>query len=107
MVFGEPLLHKSHAGEVASVLTDHKLLGAGAPQSLDTDHEEFMITRYIEETSTAHGRRHNTVLYSIHKVQKQHFLSLANYNLYRKKKKLIKLATTVLNRGRPKAVKAH
>ena len=102
MVSDEPLLYRSHAGEVASVLIDQKHLVAGAPQSLDTDHKEF-IARYIEQTSTAHGRRHDTVLYSNHKVKKQHFLSLANYmyNLYRKGKELIKPATTVLSRGRP------
>ena len=84
------------------LLIDQKHLGDGAPQSLDTDHEEFIV-RYIEETSSAHGRRHDTALYSNHKVKKQHFLSLANYmyNSYRKGKKLIKSATTVLNRGRP------
>ena len=86
-------------------------LGAGAPKSLDTDDEEF-IARCIEETSTAHGRRHDTVLYSNHRVKKRHFLSLANYSLYRKGKKLIKSATTVLNISRPKnirsrAAKAH
>ena len=82
-------------------------LGAGA----NTEDEEF-IARSIEETCTAHGRRHDTVLYSHHRVKKQHFLSLANYNLHRRGKKLIKSATTVLNRGRPKninsrAAKAH
>ena len=86
-------------------------LGAGAKRSLDTEDEEF-IARSIEETCTAHGRRHDTVLYSHHRVKKRHFLSLANYNLYRRGKKLIKSATTVLNRARPKninsrAAKAH
>lgn len=86
-------------------------LGAGAKKSLDTEDEEF-IARSIEETSTAHGRRHDTVLYSHHHVKKCHFLSLANYNLHRRGKKLIKSATTVLNRSRPKninsrAAKAH
>ena len=70
-------------------------LGAGAKTSLDTEDEEFMA-RSIEETSTAHGRRHDTVLYSHHRVKKCHFLSLANYNLHRRGKKLIKSATTVL-----------
>lgn len=86
-------------------------LGAGAKKSLDTEDEEF-IARSIEETSTAHGRRHDTVLYSHHCVKKCHFLSLATYNLHRRGKKLIKSATTVLNRSRPKninprAAKAH
>ena len=86
-------------------------LGDGAKRSLDTEDEEF-IARFIEETCTAHGRRHDTVLYSHRRVKKRHFLSLANYNLYRRGRKLIKSATTVLNRARPKninsrAAKAH
>ena len=86
-------------------------LGDGAKRSLDTEDEE-LIARFIEETCTAHGRRHDTVLYSHRRVKKRHFLSLANYNLYRRGKKLIKSATTVLNRVQPKninsrAAKAH
>ena len=42
-------------------------LGAGAKRSLDIEDEEF-IARSIEETCTAHGRRHDTVLYSHHRV---------------------------------------
>lgn len=85
-------------------------LGAGT-KSLDTEDEEF-IARSIEETCTAHGRRHDTLLCSHHRVKKRHFLSLQNYNLYRRGKKLIKSATTVLNRAPPKninsrAAKAH
>ena len=78
-------------------------LGAGASKSLDTEDEEF-IAKCIEETSSAHGRRHDTVLYAGHQVKKCHFLSLANHNLFRRGKKLIKSATTVLNRARPKCV---
>ena len=63
-------------------------LGAGAKRSLDTDDEEF-IARSLEETSTAHGRRHD-------RVKKRHFLSLANYNLQCRGKRLIKSSTTVL-----------
>ena len=81
-------------------------LGAGAKRSLDTDDEEF-IARSIEETSTAHGRRHHTILYSNHRVKKRHFLSLANYNLQCRGKKLIKSSTTVLNRSRPKNINSR
>ena len=57
----------------------HKL-GAGVKRYLDTGDEEF-IARSIEETSTTHGRCHDTILYSNHWVKNRHFLSLANYNL--------------------------
>jgi hypothetical protein len=56
-------------------------LGAGASKSLDTEGEVF-IAKCIEETSSAHGRRHDTVLYAGHRVKKSHFLSLANHNLF-------------------------
>ena len=81
-------------------------LGAGASKSLDTEDEEF-IAKCIEETSSAHGRRHDTVLYAGHRVKKSHFLSLANHNLFRRGKKLIKSATTVLNRARPKCIRSR
>ena len=80
-------------------------LGAGASKSLDTD-EEF-IAKCIEETSSAHGRRHDTVLYAGHRVKKSHFVSLANHNLFHRGKKLIKSATTVLNRARPKCLRSR
>ena len=74
---------------------------SGAPQMLDSDDKEY-IKRAIEDKSTAHGRRHDSVLYTNKRVKKKDFLSIADYHLYRKGKKLIKSATTVLNRGRPR-----
>ncbi|CAH3184731.1 unnamed protein product [Porites lobata] len=84
---------------------------SGAPRLLDSDDEEY-IKRAIEDKSTAHGRRHDSVLYTNKRVKKKNFLSIANYHLYRKGKKLIKSATTVVNRGKPRnkssrAAKAH
>ena len=84
---------------------------SGAPRLLDSDDEEY-IKRAIEDKSTAHGRWHDSVLYTNKRVKKKDFLSIANYHLHRKGKKLIQSATTVLNRGRPRnkssrAAKAH
>ena len=76
---------------------------SGAPRAMDSEGEEF-IHKALEDKSTAHGRRHDAVLYVNHRVKKKDFLSIANYNLFRRGKKLIKCATTVLNRGRPKKV---
>ena len=86
-------------------------LSSGAPRLLDSEDESF-IQKAIEDKSTAHGRRHTTTLYANHRVKKKDFLTIANYNLYKRGKKLIKSATTVLNRGRPRnkasrAAKAH
>ena len=79
-------------------------LGAGPPSLLDKD-EEF-IAKAIESKSTCHGRRHETTLFTHHRVKKRHFLSLAQYSLLQRGKKLIKSATTVTNRGKPKNVRA-
>ena len=78
---------------------------------LHSDDEEY-IKRAIKDKSIAHGRRHDSVLYTNKRVKTKNFLSIANYHSYRKGKKLIKSATTVLNRGRPRnkssrAAKAH
>ena len=67
-------------------------LGAGAKPLLDSDDDNF-IAAAIENKSTAHGRRHD-----------QHLLSLADYSLHKKGKRLIKSASTVYLRGRPKRV---
>ncbi|CAH3151964.1 unnamed protein product, partial [Porites evermanni] len=77
----------------------------GAPSLLHSDEEEA-IAKAIEEKSTAHGRRHDMVLYTNHHVKKKDFLSLANYYRLKQGKKLIKSATTVLNRARPRNVRS-
>ena len=55
---------------------------------------------------------HTTTLYANHRVKKKDFLTIANYNLYKRGEKIIKSATTVLNRKCPRnkasrAAKAH
>ena len=86
-------------------------ISSGAPRALDNEDEEFIV-KTIEDKSKAYGRRHDTILYANHRVKKKKFLSIVNHNLFRRGKKLIKGATTVLNRARPrnkasKAVKLH
>ena len=61
-------------------------LGAGPPSLLDKD-EEF-IAKAIESKSTCHGRRHETTLFTHHRVKKRHVLSLAQYSLLQRGKKL-------------------
>ena len=78
-------------------------LGAGARRLLDSDDEEF-IARAVESKSTSHGRRHDVILYIGHGVKYRDLLSLANYSLYKKGKCLIRSASTVYNRGRPKRI---
>ena len=79
--------------------------GGGAPSLLDEEDDDF-IAKAIESKSTCHGRRHETTLFTHHRVKKSHFLSLANHSLSKRGKKLIKSATTVTNRGKPRNVKS-
>lgn len=78
-------------------------LGAGPKAKIDSEDEEF-IARAIEDKSTAHGRRHDMVLYTgMHRVKKSDMLSLANFRKMQQGKQLIKSATTVYNRSRPRS----
>ena len=74
---------------------------SGRPMSLDEEDEKFILN-CIESKSTAHGRRHDAVMYLHHRVKKADFLKLANYNQLARGLKPIKSATTVYSRGRPK-----
>ena len=79
-------------------------LGAGAPVLLDSEDEEF-IAKAIESKSTAHGRRHDSTLYLNHRVKFDDLLSLADYSLAKRSKKLLRSASTVyLRRAWPKNV---
>ena len=80
-------------------------LGAGPPSLLDEEDEEF-IAKAIEIKSTCHGRRHETTLFTHHRVKKRHFLSLAQHSLLKRGKELINSATTVTNRGKPRNIKS-
>ena len=73
----------------------------GPKLQLDEEDEEF-IAKAIEDKSSYHGRRHDTVLYTGQRVKKKNPLSIANYRLAQRGKKLIKSATTVYNRARPR-----
>lgn len=78
-------------------------LGAGPKPLLDYNDERF-IANAIESKSSAHGRRHDSVLYLNHRVKSRDLLSIANYNLHTRGKRLIKSARTVWLRARPKKV---
>ncbi|CAB4005466.1 RNA-directed DNA polymerase from transposon X-element [Paramuricea clavata] len=80
-------------------------LGAGAPQLLDSEDETF-IAKAISTKSTCHGRRHETTLFTNHRVKKRDFLHLTNYSLMKRGKRLIKSATTVGNQGKPKNIRS-
>ena len=96
--------------KIADVIDSKRIkrrkLGAGAPSLLDSEDEEF-IANAISSKSTCHCRRHETTLFTNHRVKKRDFLSLANYSHLSRGEKLIKSATMVTNRGKPRNVRSR
>ena len=80
-------------------------LGAGPGKQLDSSDEEF-IAKAIEDKATYHGLRHNPVMFTNRRVKKRDLLSIANYRLLQKGKKMIKSATTPWNRSRPRNMRS-
>ena len=76
-------------------------LGAGRPTEMDRDEEEFLL-KAIEEMATAHGRRHDTVMYLHHRVKAKDMLKIVNQKRVEKGKKPLRAVSTVLARGKPK-----
>ena len=82
-------------------LKRRKLPSQGPKWRPDGDDEDF-IAKAIEDKASYHGRRHDTVLYTGQRVKKKNLLTIANYRLAQHGKKLIRSATTVYNRARPR-----
>jgi hypothetical protein len=76
-------------------------LCARQERKMDSDDEKF-VAKAIEEKATYHGRRHDTVMYTNRRVKSTDLLNIANFKLLQKGKKLIKSATTVWNRSKPR-----
>ena len=74
-------------------------LGQGAHRKLDDEDESF-VARCIENETSAHGRRHDKVLYTHKRVKKVNLLGIVNYNHIQRGLPLIKSASTVYNRGK-------
>ena len=75
--------------------------GSGRSLAMDDLDEQFVLN-CIETKTTAHGRRQDQVMYTGWRVKKRDFLKLVNYHRLQRGKHLIKSATTVHNRGRPR-----
>lgn len=73
----------------------------GAPRKLDEEDEEF-LAKCVEDKATYHGRRQNLVMYTNRRVKSRDLLNIANHRLQKAGKKLIKSASTVYNRCKPK-----
>jgi hypothetical protein len=78
-----------------------KLTNQGAPRKINDEEEEF-LAKCIEDKATYHGRRHDLVMYTNRRVKSRDLLNIANYRLLKSGKKMIKSATTVYNRCKPK-----
>lgn len=58
------------------------------------EEDERMLMDCIMEKGTAHGRRHDSVIYLNHRVKKKDFLKIVNVSRKRRELPLIKSATT-------------
>ncbi len=68
----------------------------GRKRLMDEDDEQY-LAKCITEKSTAHGRRKDLVPYLNHRVKKQDFLRIINYNRVRRKLPLLKSTTAIYN----------
>jgi hypothetical protein len=75
--------------------------GAGRRLSMDKIDENFLV-QCIDNKATAHGRRHDSVMYLNHRVKKKDFIKIVNFSRDERKLPRIRSASTVYNRGLPK-----
>ena len=81
-------------------------LGAGRPTEMNEDEEEYH-SKCIEEMSTAHGRRHDTVLYLNHRVKARDILKIVvNHRRTEKDLRPLQSISTVLARGKAKRTRS-
>ena len=82
-----------------------RALGSGRKEEMDETDENFSLT-CIQNKATAHGRRHDSVLYLNHRVKKKDLLKLVNHSRADRGLGQIRSATTAYNRARPKNVRS-
>ena len=79
-----------------------KLTNQGAPRKISDEEKEF-LAKCIKDKATYHGRRHYLVImYTNRRVKSRDLLNIANYRLLKSGKRMIKSATTVYIRCKPK-----
>ena len=98
------------AARVADSLPDeHRVkrrkLGAGRPTEMNDDEEGYLLT-CIEEMSTAHGRRHDTVLHMNHRVKACDILKIVNHRRAEKGLQPLQSISTILARGKAKRARS-
>lgn len=93
--------------KAAQLIEDNRIkrrkLGAQRPKEMDEDEEQYLL-KAIDEMSTTHGRRHDTVLYLHHRVKSRDMLRIVNHRREMKGKRPLKAVSTVLARGKPKRI---
>ena len=72
---------------------------------MNDDKEGYLLT-CIEEMSTAHGRRHDTVLYMNHRVKERDMLKIVNYRRAEKGLRPLQSISTILARGKAKRARS-
>ncbi len=89
----------------ASLIREKRLklrkLGSGRKLSMDEVDERFLVDCNMVK-ATAHGRRHDAVMYLNHRVKKNDFLKLVNFSRSTRILPYVKSATAVFNRSCPK-----
>lgn len=85
---------------VAEQRITERSLGAGRKQELDSEDEEWLV-KCIEDKATIHGRRHESVLYTHHRVKCRDLLNIANYRRFNQGKRLLKSVSSITIRARP------
>lgn len=84
---------------VAEQRITKRRLGSGRKQELDSEDEEWLV-KCIEDKATIHGRRHESVLYTHHRVKCRDLLNIANYRRLKQGKRLLKSVSSITTRAR-------
>ena len=86
-------------------LKRRKLTNQGRERLIDSD-KETLIEKLIEDKATYHGRHQHAVMYTHKRVKIRDLKDSLNYLRSSKGKPLIRSATTIYNRSRPKSIRA-
>ena len=86
-------------------LKRRKLTNQGRERLIDSD-EETLTEILIEDKATYHGRRQHAVMYTHKRVKTRDLKDSLNYLRSSKGKPLIRSATPIYNRSRPKNIRA-
>jgi hypothetical protein len=68
------MIRRQYKKDIIKKIIGLRKQSAGRPHSLDEEDERFVL-ECIENKATAHGRRHDPVLYLNHRVKKRDFLN--------------------------------